>query len=396
MNPLDTFSFVKTWIAKMFAPEVARLPHEVANIFLAKVQADNVAKSLDDDRDFMFIPTVDPTNIVRSNNRQFSSRIENQLTLGSCTGNSTSTACESIENQGHGYIEGVTDLSRLFVYQTAQKIDGLTGDIGATIRSALKGLKQYGAPRESDYPYLLNQYGTEPGPDIIAKASAHKLVRYEKIEVNKADPAETHYKLQSALAEGLRVVMGFDVQRWMFYITGPLATHINQPGPLNAGDPMLDYVGKHAIYIEDFDRTIGPTGGGSYIAVNSWGTGYADNGRWAFPKVMLMNYAYEFWVIREFADVKAGGPVAPAPLTQAQIAEGRQWLVNHGIGYFDTDGTYMYSGAAPVGNFVAAGAAKRAGYTPEQYAEIIRIAGPEVRAFMDSPANQNLINAYAT
>ncbi len=381
---------------KFFAPTIYKLPEEVASKFIAKVEKDNLLKSLDDDRDFIFVPTVDVTNVVRSNNRVHSSKVEDQLTLGSCTGNATTSACESIENQGHGYIHGVTDLSRMFAYQMAQKLDNLEGDVGATIRSALKGAKNFGLPRETDYPYNLNQYGTEPSDAVKALAAQRKLLRFERIEINRDNLPDTHMKIQSALAEGLRLVVGFDVQRWMMYITGPMNTHHNQPGPLSNGDPMLDYVGKHAIFLEDYDRQLNPSAGGSYICVNSWGTSYGDGGRWAFPKATFLNYAFEIWAVRGFNDVIVGGTLPAVPLTAAQIADGRAWLISRGLGHFDANGQFVYNGAAYVANYVAAGAARRVGYTPEQYAGIIGLPGPDVRAFMDAPVNQALINAYAS
>ena len=372
-----------------------KLPEEKAQEILAKVTADGLAKSLDDDRDYVYSPSIDPTPIVKSNNRLYTSRIEDQLTLGSCTGNAYSYAAESIENTTYAYIPGVTDLSRLFAYQMAQKVDNLTGDVGATIRGAFKAGKLYGLPRESDYPYNLNQYGTEPSDAIKALAAQRKGGRYERIDVNKDNPAATRQLLDAALAEGCRVVMGFDVYRWMLYVTGAMNTHHLQPGAVNNGDPLLDFVGRHAIFIEDFDKSLNPTAGGSYIAVNSWGTSWGDGGRWAIPRVTIMNWAYEFWVLREFSGIRVGGPVPEVPLTQAQIADGRAWLVSRGLGRY-VNGNFEYiGGTALIGNYVAGGASRRAGYSPTQYAQIINLPPGDVTAFMTDPATQALINAYA-
>ena len=172
----------------------------------------------------------------------------------------------------------------------AQKVDNLTGDVGAMIRGAFKAGKLYGLPRESDYPYNLNQYGTEPSDAIKALAAQRKGGRYERIDVNKDNPAATDNFWMLPLAEGCRVVMGFDVYRWMLYVTGAMNTHhpTTRGGQQRRSAVGLRGASRH--FIEDFDKSLNPTAGGSYIAVNSWGTGWGDGGRWAIP---LKSYYHE-------------------------------------------------------------------------------------------------------
>lgn len=175
-----------------------------------------------------------------------------------------------------------------------------------------------------------------------------------------------------------------------------MSTHGNQPGPLNAGDPMLDFIGRHAIYIEGFDKNLNPQCGGSYILNNSWGTTYGDQGRWAMPWTNIMSWAFEFWVIRSFADVTVGSGVLPPPLTAGQISAGRQFLADHGIGTYNAaTNVYNYTFGAPVGDYFAAGVSKKMGYTPEQYASIINLPAADIKAFMEAPANATIIAQYS-
>src|ERR1700733_10110360 len=90
------------------------------------------------------------------------SPIEDQGSLGSCTGNAAVGALEHLElkNPAKGYF---IDLSRLFAYYQARVIEGtVRKDAGAQIRDVVKGLAKVGVCAEVLYPYDVKRFAVKP------------------------------------------------------------------------------------------------------------------------------------------------------------------------------------------------------------------------------------------
>lgn len=77
--------------------------------------------------------------------------IENQGQIGSCQGNSITTAIEVCNYNKRN--KSLKQLSRMHAYIETQKIDGIQGDNGSTITGGVKFAKEKGAILESLYPY---------------------------------------------------------------------------------------------------------------------------------------------------------------------------------------------------------------------------------------------------
>ncbi len=128
-------------------------------------------------------------------------RIEDQGSLGSCTGNSSTSALEI--TLGIDY-----QLSRLMAYYNARVIDGSVNyDDGAYIRSAIKGLVKVGVSTEDLWPYIISKFRTKPSAKAFDDAKARlavsgKLV-YERVS--------TLVQVKTALAQRNPVVFGFVV-----------------------------------------------------------------------------------------------------------------------------------------------------------------------------------------
>jgi hypothetical protein len=295
---------------------------------------------------YQFVPRIDPTGMTRSYKRQYSGQQEDQTFLGECVGESGSSTMESIRNILPGPKKEFSDI---FYYNIAKWLGNLRGqgDTGAAISDGLEGARLYGVPYLTDYPQIktAEYYDVAPSAEVMALAAQHKLGRYERIEWNRDAVSpwrEISGILNSAHAEGLRIIAGIFVPRWFFYINGPLETHVNQPGALGYGDPMLEIMGRHAILIEDFDNLIGAAGGGSQILFNSWGSSWGDNGRYACPNTMIGNLCFELWAVRSFDGVE----VAPAPevvLTPAQLATHRAGLQALGCGSVNAAGGWDWN-----------------------------------------------------
>ena len=91
--------------------------------------------------------------------RSHCSPIENQGTLGSCTGQSIAGAIELL-NKRNGK---PTDVSRLFIYYYERLLMGpVNYDSGAYIRDGIKATNKYGASLESHWPYDIRKFKQEP------------------------------------------------------------------------------------------------------------------------------------------------------------------------------------------------------------------------------------------
>lgn len=92
-------------------------------------------------------------------------KTENQGPIGSCTGNARTTAAEILHWLATG--GDIVQFSRMFAYLTAQKIDGITGDNGATIDGSAQAGRDVGNCLETTFAYP-RQY---VGPNSIPAAA---------------------------------------------------------------------------------------------------------------------------------------------------------------------------------------------------------------------------------
>lgn len=107
-----------------------------------------------DHRDRLFTPKITalPDHVDRIG---MGNPVEDQGSLGSCTGNATTTAVEIVTKS--------TQLSRLFCYYHGRLLEGtVREDAGAMIRDVIKGVKMYGISTESRWPYIIRRFATKP------------------------------------------------------------------------------------------------------------------------------------------------------------------------------------------------------------------------------------------
>lgn len=192
-------------------------------------------------------------------------KVEDQGQLGSCTGNSTTTALEIS-------LKTSTQYSRLMAYYNGRLIENnVKNDDGAMIRDVIKGVQTYGVAAETSWPYNIAKFARKP--TVAAYKNAKKvlplLASYERLT--------TVTDIKTALAAGLGVVFGFSVPE--FFEGQDVATTGWVRLPTKA-DKM---VGGHAVCAIGYDER-NADGKGSFIWVrNSWGTSWGLNGNFKMP-----------------------------------------------------------------------------------------------------------------
>lgn len=250
-----------------------------------------LSASPDDDRDILYVPSGRPVLCTRDM-RPLMTAIEDQLALGSCTAQATVGGCESFDVRAGRFVPGHTELARLPIYKWAQEYDGIVGDRGAVLRSALKAAQKRGVPYESTVPYRVEDYPNELPPQAEIEALTQRLVRYERILPDLRDEHVIKRRIKAALNDGMPVACAGMVFNWLFYVKGPLHTHPQVRHQIQ----NVEMAGGHAMLIVGYDDAHG-----IFIARNSWGTAWGDQGYYGMDYEDVHTF-WEFWALRGFRD----------------------------------------------------------------------------------------------
>ena len=232
-----------------------------------------------DVRDYKYTLTLKTSpNIVDL--RTYCSPIENQGSLGSCTGQAIAGAIELLNKRNRK----PTDVSRLFIYYYERLLIGTVNyDSGAYIRDGIKATNKYGASLERFWPYNISKFKQEPILEAKNDALRRKVSRYERVE--------NFDGCIDALSNGYPVVMGFSV--YSSFMTTTVARTGIMPFPNTRRESLL---GGHAVLIVGYDKTRNV-----FIVRNSWGTGWGDNGYFYMPfdVVRTTGMSSDYWIIKE-------------------------------------------------------------------------------------------------
>jgi C1A family cysteine protease len=233
---------------------------------------------LPDHRDHIFVG-VTKTLPPHVDLRPLCSPIEDQGNLGSCTGNAIVGCLEYLERK-----DGVPfqDLSRLFVYYQERVIEGtVSQDAGAMIRDGIKAIAKVGVCAESLYPYNITKFKTKPSDKALADAKNHLITSYARIT--------TLQNMRQCLADGFPFVFGFSV-----YDSFESET-VAKTGVVPMPTKTEKLLGGHAVAAVGYDDATQ-----RFIARNSWGAGWGQNGYFTIPYQYLSNtdLADDMWTIR--------------------------------------------------------------------------------------------------
>ena len=215
--------------------------------------------------------------------RPYASPIDDQGSLGSCTGNACAGAIDLMDKKLYNRN---TRVSRLFIYYYERYLEGTVNyDSGAYVRDAIRATYNYGAPLETLWPYNINAFRTRPSATAITDAAKRKVTRYMSVA--------NHTACLNALANGYPVLIGFTVYdsfesgSW-YYQSGSGI----MPYPNTTTESIL---GGHCVLLVGYDLTHN-----YYIVRNSWGTGWAKQGYFYMPFQVIQNQnmSSDFWAIQ--------------------------------------------------------------------------------------------------
>jgi C1A family cysteine protease len=234
----------------------------------------NIKPSQIDTRDFIY--RNDSTEVLRESVdlREWDTIVESQEDLGSCAANAITNAYELCVNRN--YPEYFTHLSRLFVYYNTRLEHGIVEeDEGMFLRDGMKSLSKYGVCCEELWPYDINKFNVIPSEEAYKDGIKRKILSYQKL-------ISTYYIAQvinnnKPVVFGMTIYEGFmDLNERISTVTFPSRKEKN--------------LGGHAMCMVGYDLNKR-----LFLAKNSFGPGWGDNGYCWIPFDYLEKEGYDIW-----------------------------------------------------------------------------------------------------
>lgn len=230
-----------------------------------------------DTRDYKYTLSNRSTN--RVDLRPYCTPVENQGSLGSCTGQAIAGAIELLNKRN----KKQTDISRLFIYYYERLIMGtINYDSGAYIRDGIKATNKYGAPLENLWPYNIARFRTNPVTEAVKDAVKRKVTLYQRVE--------NFNGCIDALSNGYPVIIGFHV--YSSFESKTVAKTGYMPYPNKRKERLL---GGHAVLLVGYDKA-----SEVFIVRNSWGNTWGDKGYFYMPFSVIQDTSMssDFWIIK--------------------------------------------------------------------------------------------------
>ena len=194
--------------------------------------------------------------------------------INSCTAQALSAIIEYNERKQ-------ASPSRLFIYYNERLLMNTTeSDSGASMRTGIKSVSQYGYCREDIWPYTIDKWKTKPNRTAYRFANSNKINNYSRINQNIR-------QLKLSLASRNPFVFGFTV--YEKFESNEIRTSGLLSMPNN--EKMLGGHAVIAVGYDDNDQT--------FMIRNSWGPDWGLNGYFKMPYEYISdpNLAADFWII---------------------------------------------------------------------------------------------------
>lgn len=205
--------------------------------------------------------------------RLYDSPVEDQSSLGSCTGQAIVGAyeCAMVVKDG-SYV----DLSRLFVYYNERVyINEVMNDSGAYIRDGIKSLIEHGVCKEVLWPHDISKFAVRPPTDAYTEAKSRTITNYRRMF--------TVEDILDCVNNGMAVVFGCPVYESFYDVTeaNPVVK-MPAPGEFDIGGHAMTIVGY------DIPKRL-------FLVRNSWGESWGDAGYCWFPFDYISQLADDMW-----------------------------------------------------------------------------------------------------
>jgi C1A family cysteine protease len=234
----------------------------------------NIRPSLPDVRDHIY--KSDSTEVLRESVdlREWDTIVESQYDLGSCSANAITNAYELCVNQL--YPEYFTHLSRLFVYYNTRLEYGMVEkDDGIYLRDGLKSLAKFGVCSEKLWPYDVEKFDDKPTDECYREAKKRIILKYKKLI--------SIYYITEVLNSNKPVVFGMEIYDSFMDLDDRISTvYLPSRKEKSRGGHAMCMVGY------DLKKRL-------FLAKNSFGTSWGDNGYCWIPFDYIRQEGYDIW-----------------------------------------------------------------------------------------------------
>lgn len=209
--------------------------------------------------------------------RSWCPQVYNQGRLGSCTAFASAKGVLEIERRINNKYS--PSMSAHYLYYYERKMQGdVDSDHGASINDAAYVMKKRGVCTEEKCPYNISGFNLCPSVQADKEAIKYKI--------KKTNHLLTIQDVFQKLNEGHPVMIGIAVfQSFASFETVALGT-VNMPEE----DDI--FLGGHAICLVGYDK-----GNEVFIARNSWGEHWGDDGYLYIPFKYILNFSGDAWSI---------------------------------------------------------------------------------------------------
>jgi C1A family cysteine protease len=237
-------------------------------------------RDLPDRRDRMFEVSIQNELPTRVDLREKCPSVYDQGRLGSCTANAIACAIQYDEMKQS--LESQETPSRLFIYYNERDMEeNVDRDSGASLRDGMKSINRVGYCRESDWPYIIDEFKTTPPTSCYDYASHHKSISYRTVSQTESD-------IKAVLNMGFPIVFGISVYESFE------SDEVTKTGIVPMPGDNESVLGGHAITLVgyDDDKKL-------FTFRNSWGESWGDKGYGYIPYEYVCdeNLADDFWVL---------------------------------------------------------------------------------------------------
>jgi len=176
----------------------------------------------------------------------------------------------------------------MFVYRTARRWMGWSGDSGVPLRPTLRAIARYGLPPERLWPYDARQLDAEPDGFVYASAARVANALYVRLDGRGERPENTLETVKRFLAAGFASVFGF-------VVCTSVSCEPDIPCPT-----IFDGIrgGQAALAVGYDDNRRIRSDRGALLLVNSWGQNWGEGGCGWLPYTYVREQlAADFWTM---------------------------------------------------------------------------------------------------
>lgn len=250
-------------------------------------------------------PAIDPSELppkvdLRTSTTFLSFPILDQGQLGSCTANAIGAAITyAMSKQGKVAVDNITmgmkppgnpsqptgffSPSRLFIYYNERVMEhSVNSDAGAMLRDGIKSVNRQGAPKETTWPYIIQQFATKPSVNAYKEAMNYQALQYRRLDHLDIN------QLKQCIYQGFPFVFGFTVY------SSFMSRAVAQTGIVPMPQQSERLMGGHAVLAVGYDDEKKV-----FIVRNSWGDKWGDHGYFYIPYdyITHADLAADFWTI---------------------------------------------------------------------------------------------------